>query len=375
MRPERPDSKCTTSEKIDLVLRLLAGETLAELASETGRPKKQLSTWRRRFLEGGEAHLNGRSEQPELETLRNTQAEMSAKVADLETENRMLARRIALLGHRSSQAASHPYCSESYVRALEGPGVERLYVTAWDTYVLIREGQAGVRQATGIQPFGSLDPNCDLQAGLVALREMGIASFSLITDPMWAPEKSTLRAAFDICRPFKEYYVVDRAADARLRKRHRNRINQARRAGEVHDVSLADHLDRWLQLYQGNVEKRQIAQPFTRAYFEQVAPLDGLRTVMVVVDGEIVTMSLWIAHQDTLYFHDGASSVTGMAVSAAYAAFSHIVETAGDCRYVLLGGSAGLNDKRSDGLAMFKRGFANISLVSNLCSSTLSGAS
>jgi hypothetical protein len=96
---------------------------------------------------------------------------------------------------------------------------------------------------------------------------------------------------------------------------------------------------------------------------------------MVVVDGEIVTMSLWIAHQDTLYFHDGASSVTGMAVSAAYAAFSHIVETAGDCRYVLLGGSAGLNDKRSDGLAMFKRGFANISLVSNLCSSTLSGAS
>jgi transposase-like protein len=372
MRPERFGSHCPTSEKLDLVLRLLAGETLAELARETGRPRKQLSAWRRRFLAAGEASLEGGSGHLELEGLRSVQAELAARVGELKAENRMLGRRLTLASARPRLAASHPYCSEPYARALEEPGVERLYVAVWDTYVLVREGQAGVRQATAVRPLGSLDPSCDPHIGLEALREAGIALFSMITDPMWCPEVSPLQAAFDICRPFKKYYVVDREADIHIRKRHRNRINQARRTAEVHDVSLTDHLDRWLELYRGNVDRRRIHQPFTRAYFERLTKLDGLRTVAVVSGGEVVTLSLWIPHQDTMYFHDGASSDAGMAISAAHAAFAHIIDTAADCRYVLLGGSAGFRDESSDGLAVFKRGFANASMISYLCSTSLS---
>lgn len=372
MRPEWFGSRCSTSEKVDLVLRLLAGEALSDLVRETGRPSDQLLVWRRRFLEGGEAYLDGRRNQPKLEAFRGDQAELSRKMAELEAENRMLKRRVALLGDRSRRIATHPYCSESYARAWEEPGVERLYVTAWNTYVLVREGQAGVRQATGVRPYGSLDPSCDLRVGLDALREAGIASFSVITDPMWCPDISPLRASFDVCRPFSECYVVDRQANVRIRKRHRNRINQARCVGEIHDVSLTDYFDRWLELYKDKVDRRQILRPFTRDYFEQLTLFDGLRTVAVVADGEIVTMSLWISHQDTMYFHDGASSTAGMAISAAHAAFAYVIETAADCRFVLLGPPAGFGEEQSDGLAVFKRGFANVSVVSYLCSATLS---
>jgi hypothetical protein len=249
--------------------------------------------------------------------------------------------------------------------------VEPLYVAAWDTYVAVREGQTGVRQAMGFRPYWSADPGSDPEAGLHELREAGIASVSTRTDPMWSPDASPLRAAFDVCRPFAECHLLDREADPQIRKRHRNRINQARRIGEVRDVALADHLDRWLELYQGNVDERQL-QPYPTGYFEQFASLEGLRTVAVVIDGEIESITLWVGHQDTIYFHESASSPKGMATSAAHAAYAHVIETATDFTFVLLGPRGGIRAERSDGVDMFKRGFANATVPSYFCTSSLS---
>jgi hypothetical protein len=373
MRPEQFGSQCPTNEKVELVMRLLSGETPAELSRETGRPRKQLSAWRQQFLAGGETYLDGRGARGELERLRVAEAELSTRVAELEAENRMRSRQVALLREPAHEGSTHPYCSEDYARALEEPGVERMRVAALGTYVMVREGETGIRQATAVQPFGSLDPSADPGAGLEALRKAEIGSFSLITDPMWSAELSELRAAFDLCRPFKPYYAVDREVGLEIRKRHRNRINQARRVGEIKDVSLADHLDRWLELYRCNVDRRQIARPFTPAYFAQLAEFEGLRTVALIADDEIVTMSLWIVHGDTMYFHDGASDDAGMAISGAYATFAHAIDSA-DCRYVLLGGSAGIRDEPESGLSVFKRGFANTTVVSYICNATLTDA-
>jgi Acetyltransferase (GNAT) domain len=194
---------------------------------------------------------------------------------------------------------------------------------------------------------------------------------SLIVDPMWCPELPVLRDAFDTCRPFREHYFVDRAAEVHYQKRHRNRLNQARRAGRVEEVRLAEHLGRWHELYAQNVTSRQIGQPFTRDYFAQLAALPTLKTVAVLIDDEVVAMTLWIRHWDTLYLHDGASSVTGFEFSAGYAAYAHAIENETTCRYILLGGSAGFRDERREGLARFRRGFSNGSIHSYLCSSTL----
>lgn len=372
MRPERAGSECPTSVKVELVGRLLGGETLTELARETGRPRKQLSVWRRRFLEGGEAYLDGRAARQEIEALQAAGAEMSAKVTALEAEKEMLARRVALLsGNHSRRTAPHLFCSEPYARAFEEPGVQPLRVEGWDAHVLVRGGPGGARHAIGVRPFAPLEPNCDVRAGLDALQRAGIATVSLTTDPMWCPEPSVLEADFDSCRAFRDHYLVDREAGVHFRKRHRNRVNQARRVGEVREISLPEHLERWFELYQLNVDNRQIPQPFSRTYFERLAGIADLRTIAVVVADEIVNITLWFRHADTFYFHDGASSETGFETSAAYAAFAHAIEEAADCRYVLLGGSSGFRDEPLDGLAVFKRGFSNATVVSYLCSANL----
>ncbi|HYI62221.1 MAG TPA: GNAT family N-acetyltransferase [Acidimicrobiales bacterium] len=372
-RVERPDGPCPTEVKVELVLRSLRGEVLADLARETGRPRKQISTWRRRFLEGGEAALDGRADAAETEALRRARDELTEKVATLEAENRDLDRRLTLLQRAGAAGAPpHPFCSEAYGRAMEEPGARALHVPGWDTYVLVRDAAGGRRQAAGVRPLAPLAPGCDLQAGLDALRQEGVTSVSLITDPMWCPELPALQQAFPICRPFKENYFIDREKGAaHLRKRHRNIVNKARRTVEIRDVELADTLSRWLELYQLNVDNRQIAQPFSATYFERLAQVAGLRTIAVLADGEIVSMTMWIRHQDVLYYHDGASSETGFEVSASYTAFAHAIDDTPDCRYVFFGGSAHFRDDPLDGLAVFKRGFSNSSAHSYLCSATL----
>ena len=177
--------------------------------------------------------------------------------------------------------------------------------------MLVREARSGRPHATGILPITPLDPQSDVEGGLEALRKAGIASVSLVADPMWCPDPSVLRGAFDICQRFREHYFVDRDAPVRYHKRHRRRLSEARRAGTVAELQLADHLGRWHELYGQNVANRGISEPFTAAYFEQLSTLPTLRTIAVLVGDEIVTMTLWLQHEDTLYLHDSASDQRG----------------------------------------------------------------
>lgn len=367
---EKHTQETSAERKVDLVLRLLGGESISALSRETGRPRKQLSVWRRRFLEGGEAYLGTRHRPGEIEALRSARDDLSRQLGELEAQNQMLSRRVAVLD--GGRDFSHPYCSAPYARALEEPDAHAFEVPEWGTHVLVREGPGGKRLGVGVRPFASLAPGCDLRGGLEHLREAGVTSVSLVSDPLWGPEQPELKEAFDICRRFKEIYLVDKAAErVRIGKRHRNRIKHARSRAEVRDIELGDHLDRWLELYRRNVANRKIPQPFTDSYFEQLAEFPELHTNAVLVDGEIATITMWIPYEDTLYFHDAASSAEGHAAAASYVAFAHIVENFDACRYIFLGGAADFFDDPLDGLARFKRGFANSSHVSYLCSAIL----
>jgi transposase-like protein len=367
------DDRWSASQKVELVLRSLRGEVLADLARETGLHRKQLSTWRRRFLEGGEAALDGRFRPADIEAAAVARQALEDQVTALEEANRALSRDVARLGRtRRSGATAHPYCTEAYAHALEEPGAQPRYVEEWGTHVLVRETAGGVRRAAGTAPLAPLAPGCDLRAGLDALRGDGIASVSLVTDPMTAPDLDDLQEAFDICRPLKVNYLIDREiAEPHLRKRHRNILNNARRAVEARDVDLADHLDRWLDMYEKNVEVRQIAQPFDPAYFERLVKVEGLETIAAFAGDEIVSMSMWIRHDDVLYFHDGASTEAGFAVAASYATFAHAIEGMGDCRFAFLAGAGTMKDDALDGLATFKRGFSNSSTTNHLCNAVL----
>jgi transposase-like protein len=370
VRPSNFAAASSTAEKTELVLRLLAGEPIRAVAQESQRPRRQLAAWKRRFLEGGEAALAGPKEAPELDLLRVARQKEEEKVEELEVTNRLLERRIRLLSQTSS--ADHPTCSAAYAHALEDADAKALAVPEWGTYVLVRASDNGLLQATGMRPLAGLGPTSDVKGGLERLRRAGVRSISLVTNPLWCPELSVLQRHFDSCRKFKSYFLVDRGSGrVRVRKRHRNRINHALRKSEVREVSLADHLDTWLRLYRGNARRRQIGEGFSPTYFERLVGVDGLETLAVVSEGRIVTMTLWLRHEEVLYFHDGASAEEGFQISASYAAFGHAIERSTSSSYVFLGGSAGLRDDPRDGLASFRRGFANATAPSYVCSATL----
>lgn len=373
MNPSRTDDQCPTSAKLELVLRLLRGERLEEVAREVGRPQRQLVAWRQRFLDGGEAYLDARPNPRALEELEQARGALAATVAELEVENRSLARRLAVAdGASTTASATHPFCSRLYADALEEPGVWPLHVPEWGTYVLVRDGRAGARQANGIRPLASLDPDCDLRAGLETLRAAGVTSVSIVTDPLHGPDGAVLQREFEICQVLKRCYLIDRDAErVHISKRHRNRINKAGRVAEAREVTFADVLPRWLELYERNVATREIPQPYSQAYFERLADLPGLRTVAVLVDDEVATITVWMRYRETLYFLDSASSVEGHEASASYVAFANVVDTTEDCRHVFLGGSADFYDDDIDGLARFKRGFSNASVANYICGARL----
>ena len=368
-------AQCETELKMQIVEQLLSGKSLETLARETGRSKKQLRFWYRRFLAGGEAYLSSREDLAEISKLRELNQALLTKAEDLEKRNRELVK--ALEASRNAApppSFAHPKCSEPYAKAFEATGRKVFHVPEWRTHVLLKTAPSlqQVQHATGVSAHSSLDPDCDLRGGLERLRRAGVASVSLVTDPMWSPSQTVMEAAFGSCRPFNENYLIDRGLGRmRLHKRHRKMIANANKVCAIDRLSLAPLLERWWQLYQSNREIRVAVDSTPPKYFEMLAGLEGVDVIAAHHENEIVTMNIWLRFKDVLYYIDGASNQTGLAISGPYATFAYVIENYVDCRYIFLGGSADFRGPRSDGLARFKRGFANASVRDYLCTSHL----
>ena len=106
----------------------------------------------------------------------------------------------------------HPYASLLYAESFLEPELKVLEVPPWNTHVLVRRpgGRKGVRIASGVYPFASLDPDCDLRGGLELLKEKRIGTVTMLTDALWSPPAEALQEAFDFCRPLKHTFLLDR---------------------------------------------------------------------------------------------------------------------------------------------------------------------
>lgn len=85
----------SAKRKQEVVLRLLRGESLDALSRETGQPAATLSAWRDEFLEGGQASLKRRSEDPKVEALEKEKKQLQAKLGELLMDKELLEMRVA----------------------------------------------------------------------------------------------------------------------------------------------------------------------------------------------------------------------------------------------------------------------------------------
>jgi hypothetical protein len=268
---------------------------------------------------------------------------------------------------------SHPYASAAYARAFESVA-QPLWVPAWGAYVLARDIPGGGCDALGMYPLAPFAPDADLRTGLQWLKAEGLVSIGLVPDPASAPPPVTLKAAFELCVPFKTHLLVDFRREVRFSKHHRAEVRRALRTVSVEAVPLADHLDAWCGLYDTLIERHEIGglSAFSRAAFARMADVEGLTTVAAFADGEIVSMHLWVTDPATRVAFSllAATSPEGYRRSAAYAVEDASIRLFSDLNAVNLGAGAGLQAEQ-DGLTFFKRGFANDEAQAWFCGAIL----
>ena len=266
---------------------------------------------------------------------------------------------------------SHLYASRAYAEALSEPE-SVIEVPEWSGFLLRRPIDADRADAGGVYPMTVLPKDADLAGGLARLRSQDLVSLVLVPDPLLAPPTEALEQAFDLCRPFKTHFLIDRETAAFApSKHHRDEIRRGLRRCQVDRVRLADHLPAWRDLYAGLVERRAVdgAADFAPSYFDHLAAAPDLAAFAARIEGEVVGMSLWFEAQGVVYYHLAAVGPRGYAASASYALCAAAIDHFAD-GVINLGGGAGAGDG-AGGLADFKRGFANAEVQSRLCGAVL----
>src|SRR4029450_12176695 len=87
--PERGSAQ----RKMEIVLRLVRGETLDEVAREIQVPVHEVEEWRRVFLEGGQQGLKRRGLDPEERELRRVEAQIGGRGMRRELAKHLLEKR------------------------------------------------------------------------------------------------------------------------------------------------------------------------------------------------------------------------------------------------------------------------------------------
>ncbi|HLK24341.1 MAG TPA: GNAT family N-acetyltransferase [Caulobacteraceae bacterium] len=248
-------------------------------------------------------------------------------------------------------------------------------VPAWGSHVIRRPLPGGLEDAAGVYPLAVFAPPGDFEGGLAQLAASGFVSVVMVPDPLLT-DASRLAQAFPVFRPYKTHHLIDPAAGPYAPdKHHRYEIRRAWRSCSVDIVPLASHLEEWLGLYAALVDRRAVSgwANFSNAYFQVLAEPGRVTAFRASVDGACAAMSLWFAADGVAYNHLNAAAALGYARGANFALYDAAIAHFAGAGVINLGGGVAA-EGANDGLAAFKRGFANASVRSHVCGAILDPA-
>lgn len=264
------------------------------------------------------------------------------------------------------------YATPAYAAAFGWGSID---VKEWESALLTRPiPLTNWSDALGCYPLTVFGLKPDLTAGLDRLREAGLVSVALVPDPLTSPSPETLAAAFEVCRPFKTHYLIDReAGPGRFTKNHRWAVRKSFQHCSFEQIDLREHLDLWQQLYRHTVARHRVTgiQDFAPAYFRELSEMPEVTALAARHQGKIVAIILWVRNGEIVYAHLEGGSPDALQTHATYGLIAAANEHFADCRIIHLGGAAGLDAAAADGLAHFKRGFANREVTAYFCGSCL----
>lgn len=236
---------------------------------------------------------------------------------------------------------------------------------------------AAADDAMGCYPLFTCEQWRHLGADVATLAGEAVA-LSLVTDPLGDYNVPELRTVFpDLCRPYKDHFIVDLDArgNAAPSAHHRRNVRRARCSVEVErSPNPAEHAAEWVNLYQQLIARHRLCgmSAFSPVSLLRQLQVPGLTMFRGVHRGVTAGITLWYTQHDSAYYHLGAYSEVGYSVRASFAIFQYATEHfRGRVRWMNLGaGTSALGDE-SDGLARFKRGWASGTRTAWLCGRVL----
>lgn len=271
----------------------------------------------------------------------------------------------------ASQAPSgRAYAAPGYARSLDEFGVPRA-LPRCGGWVLERSIDATcARDLMGPYPlFGCADWS-RLADDVEALRHSAV-SLVLVVDPLAAVDAAELERAFpDHMQAFSTHFIRDLDARGAITAHHRRTLGRAARAVEVEICAQPlERLDDWVGLYEELIARHGLVgvSAFSRESFRRQFGLPGLIVLRAVRGERTVAMTLWLEDAPNAHYHLAASSKEGYECGASYALVATALEhlRARGVRWVNLGGAPA--GARHDGLAYFKRGWADAERPARLC--------
>ena len=226
----------------------------------------------------------------------------------------------------------------------------------------------------GCYPICVFEANEGMGDDLAELARLGMVSLVVVTDCLTQPVRAFLDSHFDYVRPYKTHYVYDmRLPNGEYTKHHRDRVRRARKSCETRVVALSEHLDSWCDCYETLVKRKGITgiQRFSRAYFETIGAMQEAVTIAAFAGGEFVSGHIWFRYGRYAYAHLAASTELGYTLRSAFAIYDHAIQLFRNECTIDFGGGAGVEAAESDGLAAFKKGFANDARGNFLCGKIL----
>jgi hypothetical protein len=271
----------------------------------------------------------------------------------------------------------HPYATEAYARSLAHWG-EAFRVPEWGCDVLLRPvgvgpGEGTWLDAAGTYPIAVLPPDADLAPGLERLRQRGVISVTLVLDDFHRPPIDELQRHFAVVRRFKTHHIRRLDLPFGYDKHHRYEVRRSLTQVMAMPFDLGRHADEWAALYADLMRRHDLAgvHAFPAAHYEALGQMAGVTAIGGFIGDRLVSAHLWVSDGSHVHSHLAASNGEGYESNAAYAVYDASVRHFAAAQLLNFGGGAGIDDEPGDGLARFKRGFANATAPAYVCGAVL----
>ena len=270
-------------------------------------------------------------------------------------------------------AVRQGYLSREYAQSFQEFGTP-VALPSCGGWLIERPVGQGMSDAMGCYPLFCCEAWSRLGGDLAAL-DRNIVSLVLVSDPFADAEEPLLRRCFERVRPYKEHFVID-TREPMSRFTGSSSRHQALRSLRTVEVDVCanplDHLDEWERLFAVLAARHGISglRRFSREAFRRQLSVPGLVMFRAVAERTTVGLDLWYVQDDVAQGHLAAFDALGYRLHASYATKWRMIEYFMDkVRWINLG--AGTNPDGSDGLSLFKKGFATGTKPSFLCGSIL----